>query len=58
MEQFFAAEGLPHLMFFYQEPEQDEAGKGKVLGEKVEFWVTKANITVEETILNTPPKNE
>lgn len=32
MEQFFAAEGLPHLMFFYQEPEPVEAGNGKVLG--------------------------
>lgn len=31
MEQFFAAEGLPHLMFFYQEPEPVEAGMGKLL---------------------------
>ncbi|XP_029694908.1 dynein heavy chain 5, axonemal [Takifugu rubripes] len=26
-EQFFAADGLPHLMFFYQEPEPVEAGE-------------------------------
>lgn len=30
MEQFFAAEGLPHLMFFYQEPEPVEAGNREV----------------------------
>lgn len=29
-EQFFAADGLPHLMFFYQEPEPIEAGNWKV----------------------------
>lgn len=29
-EQFFAADGLPHLMFFYQEPEPVEAGNRKV----------------------------
>lgn len=34
MEQFFAADGLPHLMFFYQEPEPVEAGNGKVLGKR------------------------
>ncbi len=26
MEQFFVAEGLPHLMFYYQETEPVEAG--------------------------------
>lgn len=30
MEQFFVAEGLPHLMFYYQDTEPTEAGNVKM----------------------------
>lgn len=30
MEQFFVAEGLPHLMFYYQNTEPNEAGRMKM----------------------------
>lgn len=30
MEQFFVAEGLPHLMFYYQNTEPNEAGRLKM----------------------------
>lgn len=41
MEQFFVAEGLPHLMFFYQDIEPVEAGN---------MW--KFNINIYKNVWN------